>query len=191
MSFHTGQSFVFGEQPSATKWNYLWDNDYALADGSGIEDDAIIARHISAFDKSNLTSDINPYKFSVYRNAAANSGNGGIAKVAFDTEVYDSNNNFAAGAYTAPVTGFYQFNWSIRFAAGDKDLASAIIVNNVQLRIPEIRGNSSFAINVGSSCLLGLTATDVVEIGAYGSTTQALVPGAQNCYFDGYLVCRT
>lgn len=46
MPFHTGQSFTFGETPSATKWNYLWENDYALADGSGIEDDAILARHI-------------------------------------------------------------------------------------------------------------------------------------------------
>jgi hypothetical protein len=33
MTFHTGQTFTFGEQPSATKWGYLWENDeyhYAL-----------------------------------------------------------------------------------------------------------------------------------------------------------------
>lgn len=46
MSFHAGQTFVFGEQPSATKWQYLWDNDYALADGSGISDNAIGSRQI-------------------------------------------------------------------------------------------------------------------------------------------------
>lgn len=46
MSFHTGQTFTFGETPSATKWNYIWENDYALADGTGIEDDAILSRHI-------------------------------------------------------------------------------------------------------------------------------------------------
>lgn len=45
MPFHTGQTFTFGETPSATKWNYLWENDYALADGTGIEDDAIDSRH--------------------------------------------------------------------------------------------------------------------------------------------------
>lgn len=45
MSFHAGQTFTFGEQPSATKWQYLWDNDYALADGSGISDNAIDSRH--------------------------------------------------------------------------------------------------------------------------------------------------
>lgn len=34
MSFHAGQTFTFGETPSATKWNYLWENDYALQDWS-------------------------------------------------------------------------------------------------------------------------------------------------------------
>lgn len=48
MSFHTGQSFTFGETPSATKWNYLWENDYALADGTGLEDDFLITRHLAA-----------------------------------------------------------------------------------------------------------------------------------------------
>jgi len=47
MSFHAGQTFTFGEQPSATKWQYLWDNDYALADGTGISNDAIINRHLA------------------------------------------------------------------------------------------------------------------------------------------------
>mgnify|MGYP003465866295 CR=1 FL=1 len=34
MSFHTAQTFTFGETPSATKWNYIWENDYALQDWS-------------------------------------------------------------------------------------------------------------------------------------------------------------
>lgn len=34
MSFHASQTFTFGETPSATKWNYLWENDYALQDWS-------------------------------------------------------------------------------------------------------------------------------------------------------------
>lgn len=47
MAFTTGQTFTYGETPSAAKMQYIWDNDYALADGTGIEDDAIIARHIA------------------------------------------------------------------------------------------------------------------------------------------------
>lgn len=47
MTFHSGQTFVFGETPSATKWQYLWDNDYALADGTGIDNNAIAARSLA------------------------------------------------------------------------------------------------------------------------------------------------
>jgi len=59
MAFHTGQTFTYGETPSAAKMQYIWDNDYALADGTGIEDDAIIARHIGdeAVEAHHLATD--------------------------------------------------------------------------------------------------------------------------------------
>lgn len=64
MSFHTGQTFTFGETPSATKWNYLWENDYALADGTGIEDDAIDSRHYvdGSIDYVHLGVDVGAYQ---------------------------------------------------------------------------------------------------------------------------------
>lgn len=40
-------SVVFGEQPTAAKWNILGTNDASFNDGTGIADDAIIARHIA------------------------------------------------------------------------------------------------------------------------------------------------
>lgn len=43
---YTSWSVVFGEQPTAAKWNQLGANDAAMKDGTGIDNDAIIARHI-------------------------------------------------------------------------------------------------------------------------------------------------
>ncbi len=40
-------SVVFGEQPSASKWNILGQNDAGFNDGTGIGDDAILTRHIA------------------------------------------------------------------------------------------------------------------------------------------------
>jgi hypothetical protein len=40
-------SVVFGEQPSASKWNILGTNDAGFNDGTAIGDDAIISRHIA------------------------------------------------------------------------------------------------------------------------------------------------
>jgi len=75
MSFHTGQTFTFGETPSATKWGYLWENDYALADGTGIENDAIINRHIDdeAVDLPELKK-ITKYSNFGYSKTAMNDG---------------------------------------------------------------------------------------------------------------------
>lgn len=39
-------SVVFGEQPSASKWNILGSNDASFNDGTGIADDKILTRHI-------------------------------------------------------------------------------------------------------------------------------------------------
>lgn len=41
-------SVVFGEQPSASKWNILGSNDASFADGTGIGNGVIINRHIGA-----------------------------------------------------------------------------------------------------------------------------------------------
>lgn len=41
-------SVVFGEQPTAAKWNILGENDASFHDGTGIDDDAILNRHLAA-----------------------------------------------------------------------------------------------------------------------------------------------
>lgn len=44
---YTAWSVIYGETPSAAKWNLLGTNDASFNDGTGILDDAIIARHVS------------------------------------------------------------------------------------------------------------------------------------------------
>lgn len=206
MSFHTGQTFTFGEQPSATKWQYLWDNDYALADGSGIEDDAIVARHVAdnsvgsaqlfGLDKSNLTTDSNPYKFSAYRNAAWTTSNSG-AVVQYDTELFDTNSNFDStsnkGRYTAPVAGFYFFH------AGYLDSSSTNTIRYALLRKngsgAEVTGDVSTTGTANNlmtvSGLLQLSAGDYVEVLNVAGNASSGGTGKNNTYFHGFLVCRT
>lgn len=44
---YTAWSVVFGEQPTAAKWNQLGQNDAGFKDGSNIDNDAILNRHIA------------------------------------------------------------------------------------------------------------------------------------------------
>lgn len=42
MAWSTMTPFVFGEQPSASRWNNLIDNDNSLRDGTGLADGAVL-----------------------------------------------------------------------------------------------------------------------------------------------------
>lgn len=56
----------------------------------------------------------NPYKAKAH--AASNQSIADVTatKVVFGTEDYDTNNNFASNTYTAPITGYYQVNCTVR-----------------------------------------------------------------------------
>lgn len=45
---YTSWSVVFGEQPTAAKWNQLGANDAGFKDGTNIDDSAILTRHLNA-----------------------------------------------------------------------------------------------------------------------------------------------
>ena len=175
---YTAWSVSFGEQPSAAKWNLLGSNDASFADGTGI---ANIATDVTAIS--------NPYKFSVHRNAAANTGNGLFVKIDFDTEAFDTNNNFASGTYTAPVSGFYQFNARASCAVTTQFLLAIYVNGSVVKRGTHVLGNGTVGCDL--SVLLQLSATNTVEIHSLGNGGALEVATGVNVWFTGHLVSRT
>lgn len=160
-------------------------NFAALADGSAITDISLAGTDIS-----------NPYKFSVYRNAAWTTVNQLRTTIPFDTARFDTNGNFDIvtnkGRYTAPVSGFYFFNARMGSPiSGYKFLE--LYVNGVKVR--EGSGNyytTAQTVSVTISALVQLTAGDYVEIKYYtdGAQVHSVVAGEQ-AYFDGFLISRT
>ena len=174
-------SVSFGEQPSAAKWNILGTNDASFNDGTGI----------FGLKKDLLATDSNPYKFKACRNAAANAGSSPTyTKVVFDTELYDTNNNFASGTYTAPVTGFYQFSWCIGFAVTSGNSATALYLNGATHAWGNEVSNGGGS---GGTIQMQLTATNTVDIYATVASTTTLNVGSSpiKTWFCGHLICRT
>lgn len=133
--------------------------------------------------------------FSAYRSAALSlaSGNG----VPFDTVNYDINSwyNTTNGRYTPQFPGKYRLDWcagSIVLAAG-QDVQAIVHKNGTLYRrgAPNVTGaGGSGAFSTSSAQVDANGTTDFFQVFFYHSAvgSQALFPGASNCYFQGELI---
>lgn len=135
----------------------------------------------------------NPYMFSVYRNAALTPG--ADVDIIFDTEDFDTNNNFSTstGKYTAPVDGFYQFNACVGVVGTPSSFFMATLVKNT---IPwKYGGTSNSAAQANPqqnvSDIIQLTAGDTVSVQAHMGSSVALSASSTQTYFSGFLVSKT
>lgn len=159
--------------------------------GTKLADASVTSAKIVGIDKSILTTDSNPYKFSVYRNAAQNSASS-HTKISFDTEVYDTNNNFATGTYTCPVAGFYWFCAQAGNTSATATPMQTSIYKNGSVAFRGMVASPDTAANLFSvSCVVQCAANDTIEAYFIGGAGSAMYVGAENCYFQGYLISRT
>ena len=114
--------------------------------------------------------------------------------IAFGTEVFDQNNDFASNTFTAPVTGKYQFNLGLFLEQVDTDYS--------ELRIKLVTSNRTYDhFDIGSpfssdrnlqyhlSVLADMDASDtaVVQVTFGGGGNQMDVNVLS--FFSGHLVC--
>jgi len=150
---------------------------------------------IAGIDKSVLTTDSNPYKFRVTKTSAQNTSAGSYVKVTFNTETFDTNNNFDSTdnhRYTVPVDGYYQINGYVNLAANGGNFVLAALYKNGTVYQRGDQINSTGACGVTYSDLIYMVAGDYIELFVFASNTVALdIGGGQQAYFSGYLVSRT
>jgi hypothetical protein len=122
-------------------------------------------------------------------NQSVTAGTG--TKILFDTEDFDTNNNFASSTFTPTVAGYYQFNVSLdtTYASGTVTrLILQIYKSGVNYMIPfdvaanVVRASCSFLLYMNGS-------TDNVEIYGwiFGVTSPAFASG-RSTSFSGSLV---
>lgn len=184
-------SVVFGETPSAAKWNILGTNDASFNDGTGIAALAITSAKVSGLDKSLLTVDSNPYKFRAYRNAAYNSASGVSTRMPYDAESFDTNGNLAGPTYTVPISGFYQFNARYCTQAGSNINHISLYKNGASLAMGNSLMYTANIMGMVVSDIVQLAATDTIEVYYFINAVTAVDVGSANNYFSGFLVSRT
>lgn len=136
----------------------------------------------------------NPYKFSAIRTTAQALGTATSTTVIFTTEDYDTSNNYnnATGVFTAPASGFYQFNSAVSLSASSSTTTYISIFKNGTEFRRGTRVNTSGTQGMNISALISLATNDTVDIRVLTTvsfSTEAVALGAT--YFDGHLVSLT
>jgi hypothetical protein len=132
--------------------------------------------------------------FGVWLSSAQNITSSTFTKIDFDTEEFDTNNNFASGRFTPTVAGYYQLSVGMYFNSSSSCTRAlfSIYKNGTAFKngnyMPPITSDSLRGIAVGSSLVYANGSTDYFEIYGFITATSPYFDGGQNqVYFNGFL----
>jgi hypothetical protein len=132
--------------------------------------------------------------FSAYNTSAQSVSNNTFTKVTLQTEVFDTNNNFASSTFTPTVAGYYQINGVLRATGTSMTGAIAVLYKNGSVYT---YGQAFDGVTTGSAQLTASEiiymngSTDYVELYGYITATSPTFGYAANhinCRFSGCLV---
>ena len=95
-----------------------------------------------------------------------------FTKVLFQTENYDTNNNFASSTFTPTVAGYYQITASINhdYAGSNGNINSACIYKNgSSYQISSVRGSVTYGGQQATALIYCNGSTDYIEVYAYSN----------------------
>jgi hypothetical protein len=138
----------------------------------------------------------NPYKFSVYRSAAYTSTVATSTRMPYDTKDFDTGSNVDivtnTGRFTAPVSGFYQFNAVITLSANQPRFFIEFYKNGSGwIRGTDAAPGTGGTLGSIASAHIQLVAGDYIEVFYYCSAAQALDVTTRHTSFSGFLVSIT
>lgn len=130
--------------------------------------------------------------FGAYANASTSLPSATYTKIGYDTEEFDTNNNFASSTFTPTVAGYYQINGGFATTSGVGLMLATIYKNGSILRV----GNQVAASSLGiQSCVNSIVylngTTDYVEIYGFqssGTTVSTVGSVGSYNYFNGAMV---
>jgi hypothetical protein len=119
--------------------------------------------------------------FSAYQSSAQTLANATFTKMLFQTEDFDTNNNFATSRFTPTVAGYYQVSTFIYFGNTVGENLTSIYKNGGNFKRLNNSGPTANGSSAGGSCLAYCNGTtDYIEVYGYQSSgTNLTIPFAQ------------
>jgi hypothetical protein len=132
--------------------------------------------------------------FSAYKSGNQNLSSSNWTKVTYETEEYDTNNNFASSRFTPTVAGYYQINAGV-YTSGSSNANTnriAIYKNGALYKHGcwFVLSTSVYGQGIATvSILVNFNgSTDYVEVYSYTEYTSPIAYANEGTYFQGVLV---
>lgn len=111
--------------------------------------------------------------FSAYLSTTQSISAGAPTKVTFDTEIFDTNNNFASSKFTPTVAGYYQISSAVYFQSAST-LVIYVFKNGNTYQELSRNASSGAATLSGGTVVYCNGSTDYLEIYAYSGASNVL-----------------
>jgi hypothetical protein len=111
-------------------------------------------------------------------------------KILFDSEEFDTNNNFSSSRFTPTVAGYYQINATVNFGTASSTIFAIIYKNGSVYKRGQQSGSatSSGQASLVSSIVYLNGSTDYVEIYGYSNLSNTSSNSTSETWFNGCLV---
>lgn len=126
--------------------------------------------------------------FSAYQSSAQTLSSSTNTKILFQTEEWDTNNNFSSSTFTPTVAGYYQINSAIRLNSSYSGGRLMLYKNGSLIKTGSDSGSATVAVFSLSSTVYCNGTTDYIDIYALIGTGQALSSAAWDTWVNGCLV---
>jgi hypothetical protein len=123
--------------------------------------------------------------FSAYQSTAQTLSTETYTKILFQTESFDTNNNFASSRFTPTVAGYYQVTGSLAVATTPTQIYTSIYKNGTILYYGS---NPQTGTNINTGLVYCNGTTDYIEIYGRFLVGQDTFASANFTYFQGVLV---
>lgn len=145
---------------------------------------------IATISSTGLSTQVGAPAFSAYCSSGTTLSAGVFTKQDFQTEEFDTNNNFASSRFTPTVAGYYQINSAFSTATTPTNPTNcfiAIYKNGSNYKQGNLISAQSGvgAICVVSSLVYCNGTTDYIEIYTYSSATTTSSTGSNTVYMNG------
>ena len=190
----TNVNIVSGTVPALTPTSIANGTSNVSISSSGGNINVVTAGTIATFPAATGTVMVsgNMPAFSAYASSNTTLTNSAWTKVNFQTEVFDTNNNFASSRFTPTVAGYYQLNATVGFTGSVSSESIIAIYKNgswYQQGLDIITTGGSLLYRICGNWLVDANGTtDYFEVYVIQGSSRDATLGQTQTYFTGAMV---